>query len=112
MQQYFGLLTAAIFLSVVPVSGLAQQDPGIPPMLENKRPMAVPKTQPEASPVKKTTKAKSTSKAKKGKKAKSAKGKKVKKQKGKLATKKTKKPAAKKKGVTAKPRGTSKANSS
>ena len=71
MQQYFGLLTAAIFLSVAPIPGLAQQDPGIPPMLENKRPMAVPTVKPESAPVKKTTKkAKSTSKAKKGKKAK------------------------------------------
>jgi hypothetical protein len=108
MRQYFGLLTAAILLSIVPASGWAQQDPGIPPMLENRRPMAVPtaKLPPVEQP--KAT----TPKAPKSKKAKSTQRKKVKKVKGRLATKKTKKPAAKKKGVTAKPRGKSKANSS
>jgi len=106
MQQCLGLLTAAIFLSVVPVSGLAQQDTGIPPMLENRRPMSVPMAKPEPPSVKQPAKVKTS------KKAKSAQPRKVRKAKGKLATKKTKKPAAKKKGVSAKPRGKSKANSS
>jgi len=109
MQQYIGLLTAAIFLSIFPASGLAQQDPGIPPMLESPRPMAVPaaKPPPETQP-----QATSAAKAQKSQKAKSAKRNKVRKPKGRLATKKTNNPAAKKKGVTAKPRGKSKANSS
>lgn len=109
MQRYFGLLTAAIFLSIVPASGWAQQDPGIPPMLENQRPMAVPTAK---LPSVEQPKATSTPKAHKSKKAKSAQSKKVKKAKGRLATKKTQKPAAKKKGVTATPRGKSKAGSS
>jgi hypothetical protein len=110
MQRCFSLLTAAIFLSFVPVSGGAQQDPGIPPMLEDPRPMAVPAAK---LPKVEQPKATAAPKAKKGKKTKSAKkSKKVKKSKGRLATKKTKKPAAKKKGVSAKPRGKSKANSS
>jgi hypothetical protein len=113
MQQCFSLLIAAIFLSMVPVSGWAQKDPGIPPMLENRRPMAVPAAK---LPAVEQPKATATTKAKKSKKAKSAKSakksKKRKKSKGRLATKKTKKPAAKKKGVSAKPRSKSKANSS
>jgi len=109
MHRCFSLLTAAIFLSFLPVSGVAQQDSGIPPMLENKFPMAVPTAklpsveQPQVTPAPKA--AKST-------KTKSAQRKKTKKPKGRLATKKTGKPAAKKKGVSAKPRGKTKANSS
>jgi hypothetical protein len=111
MQQCFRLLTAAIFFSMVPVSGLAQADSGIPPMLENQRPMAVPLAKPEPPPVKQP-KAVSAPKAPKGQKAKSATSNKVRKPKGRLATKKAKKPAAPKKGVTATPRGKSKENSS
>jgi hypothetical protein len=112
MKQSFSLLSALIFLITLPGSGLTQQDTGIPPMLENKRPMAVPETKsPDRPPT--VQKAKSASKAKKGKKAtkgKTAKGKKVKKQKGTLASKKKSNKAVKKKGKTAKPRGKSTAN--
>lgn len=109
MQQCFSLLTAVIFLSLVPVSGWAQSDSGIPPMLENPRPMAVPaeKTPPGEQP-----KAATAPKAIKSPKAKTAQDKKVAKSKVGLATKKTKKPAAKKNGVTAIPRAKTKANSS
>lgn len=93
MQSCFSLLTAAIFLSIVPVAGLAQQDSGIPPMLENQRPMVVPAAKPEAPPPQQTN-APSVKPAKKSKKTKSAKGKKGRKQKGGLANKKKGKPAS------------------
>ncbi len=110
MVRCFSLLTAAIFLSFLPVSGMAQQDPGIPPMLENNFPMSVPAAKlPTVEP---PAKAAAAPKAPASTKAKSASKKKVKKAKGRLATKKSTKPAAKKKGVSAKPRGKSKANSS
>ncbi len=48
MKRYLGLLTAAIFVSVLPGTGLAQRDAGIPPMLETQRPLAMPaNAQPE-----------------------------------------------------------------
>ena len=42
MKNYIGLLTAAIFLSVLPGTGWAQKDAGIPPMLETQRPLTMP----------------------------------------------------------------------
>jgi hypothetical protein len=112
MKQSFSLLSALIFLITFPGSGLTQQDAGIPPMLENKRPMTVPEAKSPTLPAN-VKKAKAAPKAKKGKKAKkikTAKGKKVKKQKGTLASKKKSNKAVKKKGDTAKPRGKSPAN--
>ena len=45
MKNYIGLFTAAIFLSVLPGTALAQRDAGIPPMLETQRPLAMPANQ-------------------------------------------------------------------
>jgi len=45
MKNYIGVCTAAIFLSVLPGTALAQRDAGIPPMLETQRPLAMPANQ-------------------------------------------------------------------
>ena len=47
MKRFFGLLTTAVCLVVLPGVGLAEKDAGIPPMLETQRPLAIPTTQPE-----------------------------------------------------------------
>jgi hypothetical protein len=47
MKRSFSLLTAALFLSVLPGAAWAQKDAGIPPMLETQRPLAMPASQPE-----------------------------------------------------------------
>ena len=46
MKNYISLLTAALFLSVLPGSVSAQTIAGIPPMLETQRPLAMPTSQP------------------------------------------------------------------
>jgi hypothetical protein len=50
MKNYISLLTAALFLIVLPGSVSAQTIAGIPPMLETQRPLAMPTSQPEARP--------------------------------------------------------------
>jgi hypothetical protein len=46
MRHFFSILTAAACLLVIPGAGWAQQDAGIPPMLETQSPLSMPKTQP------------------------------------------------------------------
>ena len=47
MKQYLSLFTAAIFLSALPGTSLAQKIASIPPMLETQRPLSMPASQPE-----------------------------------------------------------------
>jgi hypothetical protein len=47
MKHSCGLLTAALFLCVLPGTGWTQGAAGIPPMLETQRPLAMPASQPE-----------------------------------------------------------------
>jgi len=52
MKQCFGLVSTGLmlFLLIPPLSGLAQREAGIPPMLESQRPLAVPDTKPQPRP--------------------------------------------------------------
>jgi hypothetical protein len=103
MKQYFGLVTAAIFLSALPGPGYAQKDAGMPPMLETQRPLAIQTSQPEprapqpevANPVPHPAK---------GAKTKSPQGKKCGGNKTNLANQTKANKTIKKKGATAKPR--------
>lgn len=101
MKQYVGLLTTAIFLSVLPGAGLAQKDAGIPPMLETQRPLATTTTQPEPQPPQAEV-AKPGSQASTGKKTKKVQQQKM--RKTNVAGQKKTGKAATKKGATAKPR--------
>ena len=47
MKHFFCLLTIAVCLVVLPGTGWAEKDTGIPPMLETQRPLSMPTTQPE-----------------------------------------------------------------
>ena len=102
MKQFFSLLTAAVFLLVLPGAGWAETDVGIPPMLETQHPISVSAGQPaprapkveNPKPVAHTTKRAKTKKAHhKNKKHKTA-----------IASKKKAKKTTKKKSSTAKPR--------
>jgi len=98
--------TAALFLGMLAGAGQAEQDAGIPPMLETQRPLAQPSSQektqppsePQAKPMSRTDQKTQAGKVK-GKKAKNL-------QAAAAGQKKTPKPV-KKKGVTAKPRAKS-----
>ncbi len=103
MIHCFIWLFSAIFLSILPGTGLAQQDAGIPPMLETQRPLAVPTTQSQPQPPPQNQ-ANSGPLKKKGNQTKKVQKKKAG-QKAAVAGHKTKKKAVTKKGVTSKPRG-------
>ncbi len=107
MKRSFGLLTAALFLSVLPGTGWAQRDAGIPPMLETQRPLALPatsQTEPRATqpavakPIPPATKV-AKAKPSQGKKCVAGKANPASQTKAAKATK-----AVKKKGTTCKPR--------
>ena len=103
MNQYLGLLTTVIFLSVLPGTSWAQNSAGIPPMLETQRPLAMPVQQPEPR-APQAEPAKAVSRATKGEKGKKAQRKKCVSGKTNLADHKKTKKAVKKKGATAKPK--------
>ena len=111
MKQYFGLLTAAMFLSVLPGTAWAQKDAGIPPMLETQRPLATPATQPEPR-APQADLAKPTSQAAPGEKTKKAQRKTCKSGKANLAAQKKATKTVKKKSTSAKRRSKVAASSS
>jgi hypothetical protein len=102
MKHYLSLLTTAVCLVVFPGAGLAQNDAGIPPMLETQHPISVPTTQPaprapqmdNAKPVAPATKGAKTQKAQR----------KTHERKTNVASKKKGTKTVKKKSATAKPR--------
>jgi hypothetical protein len=104
MIHCFVWLFSAIFLSILPGTGLAQQDAGIPPMLESPRPLTVPTTQPQPKPPPQSQ-ATSVPVKKKGNQTKKVQKKKAGGRKAAVAGHKTNKKAVPKKGVTSKPRG-------
>jgi hypothetical protein len=110
MKQYFGMLTAAMFLAALPGTGWAQKDAGIPPMLETQRPLAMPASQPEPRAPQADLAKPASSSAVKGAKTNKAKGKTCEGGKTNLASQKKTTKAVKKKGATAKPRGKVAAN--
>ncbi len=103
MSHHLVWLAAALMIGMLAAAGLAEQDTGIPPMLETQRPLAQPSApaKPQSSsesagPVDRSDRQVQTKKGKSGK---------VRKPKAaQTSRKKTPKPV-KKKGVTAKPRG-------
>ena len=112
MKQYFGMLTAAMFLAALPGTGWAQKDAGIPPMLETQRPLATQTTQPEPR-TPQAELAKPTSQAAPGGvKTKKAQRKTCKTGKANLAAQKKATKTVKKKSTSAKPRSKVAATSS
>ena len=121
MKRLFSLVATVIFFWGLPGPTHSQQESGIPPMLESRRPMATPNIKPAPQPPegnkaqssRRVKNKKATRKAQKTKRAKRAQMQKSGKRKADLAGKKkaSKKKAVKKKGETAKPRRKSTANS-
>jgi len=103
MKQYLGLLTAAIFLCLLPDTCWAQNATGIPPMLETQRPLAMPANQPEPRAPQEDP-AKPAAQATKGEKVKKAQPQKCGGAKSNLANQKKTTKTVKKKGTAAKPR--------
>jgi hypothetical protein len=99
-------VTAALFLGMPVGAGLAEQDAGIPPMLETQRPLAQPPS-PAKPPPPPEQQAQPVSPSSKKTQAKKVRGKKAKNPRAALAGQKKSQKPAKKKGVTAKPRSKS-----
>ncbi|MGQ9688661.1 MAG: hypothetical protein ACUVXF_07760 [Desulfobaccales bacterium] len=106
MTRRFVWVSVALMLGMLAGAGRAEQDGGIPPMLETQRPLAQPSSQ-EKSPSPPEAHLKPASRTDQQSPAAKGKGKKGKtRQAAVTGPKKTQKPV-KKKGVTAKPRGKS-----
>lgn len=103
MKRSYGLLTAAVFLCVLPGAGWAQSYAGIPAMLETQRPLAMPASQAQ-TPTPLPEPAAPVVRAPQGEKAKKASHAKCRGAKTNLASHKKTPQAAKTKKVAAKPR--------
>ena len=109
MKHFFSLLAAAVCLLVLPGAGWAENNAGIPPMLETQRPLSMPTTQPEPR-APQVNNPKPNPVAHKEARTQKAQQKAEKKHKTNVASKKKVTKTAKKKSVTAKPRSKVAAN--
>jgi hypothetical protein len=103
MKHFFSILTAAACLLVLPGSGWAENDTGIPPMLETPHPISVSSASQPAPRAPQVDNPNPVAPAVTRAKTKKAQGK-AGKQKATAASKKKATKAAKKKSATAKPR--------